>query len=437
MPLLESSVLFFDDRSSRDPNPIHGGPWLSVRDGGAYEWTGQAMELAKTHQLRSDPLTWSAAGQRGAPIEPAAVQELLDPMAVDLDLASWAHDNLASPVDVASAFPGRIAYRYTGDGTQADSRVKQTAGTFTGSLEATSILVESQDAVATQLGMRNETDSVWARLASFNMTTGEVTNTTGSGHAGPFLLRNPGPNGGKLWWFSIFGSATVGKSRGTHWYPRSSTVATTKSIVHYLGHIEDPFARLPFETTLAGHALSAAPIPAGEPHSGCLIYIAGERSGVNTGVHRVVLHCGDGHTTDARFSIYQVNNDHSIVVLYDDGTTERFVQISVTIAEGDLVVVTWSLAPNGVLRAQARVGAGALVAPAATGTGGIATSWGGTTPRLRIGHASSALANPCRMWLCRLAIVKTADLLEPTDSTRIYQQCRRYKLGADKKLLAA
>lgn len=431
MSLSRASVLFYDDPAYRQ-QPIVGGPWLIVRDAAAYEFDGRFYVLRKAHQQRRDLLGWSGQEAAGALSEPAGTQLVAAPF--DFDAASWNYNNGLDRADAVSVIESEVASRLFTVGATSSQAILDGFGTYGPTWETASWIVEAGSYPSVDMGMFDVTTGEWAQLARLTFATGAIAEIAGVGTSRDrrvFKLMDSGPNwGGPVYLVRLYAARTAGNARAMYTYVNSGPIAAGSSVfLHYKGWENTSWGSNPFSGSRLRDDLTAAPIPVGVPFAGCFEYVAGEVVGMGVGA-RVLLHIGDGSATDPRFVIDQDDNSNNIVVRYDDGTTDRSAVCAASFYEGERVVVTWMIDPDdGTLRAQARVGKGDLASDASA-TGGMATSWGGTTPRLRVGHASSAGADPCRLSRGRLVIFRSADLDDVTDHQAIYTQLSQFRLDA-------
>lgn len=419
--LTETSRLFYREWSRRDL----GADASFIRDSGAYEWNDKARMflLRNANRPRFDA---------GVLIEPASEPENADP----LNIAGWTASGSPTEVAALSAIQGQVARKLTA--TASSSYKEETAGVFSAGTETVSAVVEAvPGALSTQarVVVRNTTAGSDVAVLNFNFATNTVTGPTGTLRLTRLL--GLGPSGGRLYMARVTYSSTAGQGRAIRCFPDASG-GNLAAVFHAAWIEENAWGSNPMAGTQLRDVLTYPAFPIGIAHAGRFRYIAGERSNMNMGSHRPVLVTGDGFSADSRFLIYQVNNADQVVVLFDDGTTERFRAVAATIAEGNEVTVTWHMASSGALHAQVRVGAGTTATGGgASATGGLGTAWGGSAPLIRIGHDAETVVNVARVQPLDLAIVHSADLIATTNEQAIAEELWRVRYTPEGRLLAA
>lgn len=433
MALHRSHVLFYHDWSYGELEPIKGGAPEFLRDSAALQWTGQRFVSRVANQPLFESVIVEGRATRGLLLDLASEPENTDPFA----LSAWTASGAPTESAANSVIQGQTARRLIA--TSAASYKERTSGVFSAGTETVTAIVEQAlGSLSTQARVivRNTTGPADVAVLNFNLSTSTVTAPTGTLREAR-LLPSLGPNGGLIWLARATYSSTAGQGRALRAYPDASG-GNLGAVVHAAWIEENAHGSNPLVGTQARNHLTYPPLPPGVALAGLEEFIAGERTNMNTGVHRAILHVGDGHTVDPRLTIYQVNTGGDfLIVLYDDGTTERFADPVAVIAAGDHVRVTYRIhPPNGTVYAQVSVN-GDPITSDASATGGIASAvFGGTTPRRRYGHASSAGANPCRFQPLRSFSVLSSGMDASTDHQEIFDELTRFRMGPGGEVLS-
>lgn len=197
-----------------------------------YQWnpnTGLYEPYASnTYAPDYNPLT---GAQRGFRSETAATNLLL--WSADFSNAAWAVTNASKASASGSLISAGTAQTITQTG--AGGYVAQTVGTYSGSTETVSVLVEQgSGAVVTRILMRNTTDSTDVGYVDLTWSTGGVV-ASGSGTAFAASRRTSGPNGGTCYLVALTGfTATAGKTRQVRVIPDT----TASNAVVYAHHAQ-------------------------------------------------------------------------------------------------------------------------------------------------------------------------------------------------------
>ncbi len=148
------------------------------------------------------------------------------------DGSSWAGGDPSSfsITEAASILSGGTAYRHENAGQLGSRSRSQYLGAFPASPTACSFLIENVDAASTVLGIRNLTQANWAAFCTFDWATEEFQ--TGAEFATATKLKDVGPNGGRLFYFTVVANGVEGDNRGVNIYPSGTGINTQTAILH-------------------------------------------------------------------------------------------------------------------------------------------------------------------------------------------------------------
>lgn len=246
-PALHSGALFrytpgMDPTGMSVSRPYQG----TYRDQFGMFRTAPADVLRDGHYTL-DPVT--GIYRRSTLLEPQSTNLLL--RSTDVAASPWSAHPSLTPSPAASCIDDQTARRLTAAGTTVDPFVLQTAGTFTGSAETATMIVERGTDTQAVLGIYDVTTGTWVYRARLDYATGIVTPTHGTGTRAARQLTACGPNGGEVWVLRITATGTAGNSRRVYGCPvgTGGLVAGSYGFIHYIGLEVGAIGTSPIVTT--------------------------------------------------------------------------------------------------------------------------------------------------------------------------------------------
>lgn len=377
---------------------------------GAFSRTSPAWTWDKDGILRETPagkvrtswLDLDGDGRRETPalrLEPGATNLLR--ASSDFGSSTWGTGVGLVQSPASSIIQGQTATKHENDGTGGSRNRAQAVGMFSGGKETAYIIVENVDAIATQVSLRDTTQSAFVHRASLNWNTGEATRLDGydaNATHGAIKLADAGPNGGPVYLLWITTTGVEGNGRSIYIYPTGTTNAQTAAILHHAQLVQSAVVTLPIVTGAGSASMAADSLYLDLPQSiatpgavDLAIYarhIVGA-SGIDLGTTPGVWGIIDGSGSPPRLQLYLSSTNGRLTLSHNNGVSpsSEVAQTPVAPVGGDLVETVSIFRRDGSGRLIASVNGGPL---AGADLAALAPAAAWSAPRLYVGSRGSA-----------------------------------------------
>lgn len=221
MTITKSDLLYYLHPKVGGMEPMVAPGTASFARDGPKHYLRRSKRYAKAGAGKS-PVTWtpdSYPGRRTPVLELDAADTPVVDAAAEIDPPNtvWSAGGIPSITATDSIFDsGFSGWLFDNTGDTANHAPNQAIGTFSGATEVCVAIIERPDVsnadAGTRLEVRDNTDSTTPADATFDLTTGSASLTTGIG-AGMYKITDQGPNGGVVWYCWLMYSHTAGQDR--------------------------------------------------------------------------------------------------------------------------------------------------------------------------------------------------------------------------------
>lgn len=280
----------------------------------------------------------------------------------DFSNAVWSGAGSFTRTSQTSLLPGVTALQHRNTNV-ANAAILQTIGTFTGSPETLSLIVENVDALTTLIAVYNSTTPGFVARATLTWATEVFFINSGTATLRSTKLSTSGPNGGKVMLLSITVTSTVGNGRQAWLYPAGTAATALATTLHHAQYTEAAFPTSPIITAAAAAArndescIATLTAPGGAFSVLLDLWTA---MGVTSSVNQVFWQTDDG-TTAELYRIYrEPAANHLIAEAISASSVVRQVDLG---AVADNTRATVAVTFDPALGIYASLNHGTLTAP--------------------------------------------------------------------------